>query len=562
MSPLDRRSLLLAFSGSMLATACRTVQGSKLHQGAGSSPAPVVRRRWVPGETAEYKTKYIKAVTLLKANDKKFKPKDVGYYLSWAGLVAVHEKSCQHKNWYLLPYHRLYLLYFEAACQAVLEDPTFAIPYWDWSMDGTIPDEFYDTEALQAPRDLVKGAAIPEGFVSKTVVESILASSEFHNFHSYEPTFSLLGRSTKEEGQFEMLPHDGVHNNIGGIMANATRSPTDPIFWLHHANIDRLWSIWIANHAESILPQLSLTERDKSADPLKALAWGDMTIGLDMTSPKPIGLEQYKDKWTDVLRTAGAQAGIPIDDQQLAGIGFLLVPNSAKPLPAGPFNRAAAPTMLVKDLIAAEKMPFFYDTDMHMSQAGKTLAVLETSTKDGSNKGRTETLLTGKTTVTGNRLATVVTLDAKMLADLPELLGKPAANSVSLTFSNLRMPADEALRRGLIVNYFIVSPEKLDLIPKTLTSTSFKLPEYVGAQSFFLTNHDHGSGVGQHKDPNQISGAIDISAWLTSYIKANGSPTQLVLVAVAANTKKDYEAVSIFAAADKSELGLSVIKSE
>ena len=50
--------------------------------------------------------------------------------------------------------------------------------------------------------------------------------------------------------------HGSVHIAVGGpsqdpqqqgTMATA-HSPADPLFWLHHANIDRLWSQWTAAH--------------------------------------------------------------------------------------------------------------------------------------------------------------------------------------------------------------------------------------------------------------------------------------------------------------------------
>jgi len=51
----------------------------------------------------------------------------------------------------------------------------------------------------------------------------------------------------------EAFPHNKVHNYIGGVglidpgpygvMAN-NLSPIDPIFFLHHANMDRLWDVW------------------------------------------------------------------------------------------------------------------------------------------------------------------------------------------------------------------------------------------------------------------------------------------------------------------------------
>ena len=42
----------------------------------------------------------------------------------------------------------------------------------------------------------------------------------------------------------EFNPHDGVHQAIGGNMSVVALSARDPIFFLHHANVDRLWSAW------------------------------------------------------------------------------------------------------------------------------------------------------------------------------------------------------------------------------------------------------------------------------------------------------------------------------
>src|SRR5262249_38059547 len=47
------------------------------------------------------------------------------------------------------------------------------------------------------------------------------------------------------EGILESQPHDNVHGAMGGPAGNAFMvsflSPVDPIFFLHHGNLDRLW---------------------------------------------------------------------------------------------------------------------------------------------------------------------------------------------------------------------------------------------------------------------------------------------------------------------------------
>jgi hypothetical protein len=47
---------------------------------------------------------------------------------------------------------------------------------------------------------------------------------------------------------FEMKTHAWIHRGIGGHMGNLHHSPNDPAFWLHHANVDRIWARWQRGH--------------------------------------------------------------------------------------------------------------------------------------------------------------------------------------------------------------------------------------------------------------------------------------------------------------------------
>ena len=38
--------------------------------------------------------------------------------------------------------------------------------------------------------------------------------------------------------------HDSGHVWVGGTMLSITTAPTDPVFWMHHAEIDRIWAEW------------------------------------------------------------------------------------------------------------------------------------------------------------------------------------------------------------------------------------------------------------------------------------------------------------------------------
>jgi tyrosinase len=63
----------------------------------------------------------------------------------------------------------------------------------------------------------------------------------------------------------EGFPHNSTHNYIGGVgpipngpWGNMTNnlSPVDPIFFLHHSNMDRLWDVWTRKQQALRLPYL------------------------------------------------------------------------------------------------------------------------------------------------------------------------------------------------------------------------------------------------------------------------------------------------------------------
>ncbi len=49
----------------------------------------------------------------------------------------------------------------------------------------------------------------------------------------------------------EFGPHNSVHGAIGGNMGDTATAGNDPVFWLHHANVDRLWDAWLAQGGRS-----------------------------------------------------------------------------------------------------------------------------------------------------------------------------------------------------------------------------------------------------------------------------------------------------------------------
>jgi tyrosinase len=125
-----------------------------------------------------------------------------------------------------LSWHRWYLLQFERRLQE--EHPDVAIPYWDWIADPRIPVRMNRPQRLRRWR------------ISREWDASFL------------PDRSDLSRVTRRDkfGPFQLRlegEHGAVHIAVGGQMATE-RSPADPLFWLHHANVDRIWTRWQERH--------------------------------------------------------------------------------------------------------------------------------------------------------------------------------------------------------------------------------------------------------------------------------------------------------------------------
>ncbi|HEV7814233.1 MAG TPA: tyrosinase family protein [Janthinobacterium sp.] len=150
---------------------------------------------------------------------------------SWVYWTKIHVNYCPHGIAYFLAWHRGYLNYFEQQLRLVSGDSRLTVPYWNYYGNPVLPPEFTNpasTNPLYVPR-------------TNSNVAQALSMAPFSN------SLTALPRGTANafEPSVEDMPHNPVHDIIGGVMADM-QSPMDPIFWLHHANIDRLWSAWVA----------------------------------------------------------------------------------------------------------------------------------------------------------------------------------------------------------------------------------------------------------------------------------------------------------------------------
>ena len=178
--------------------------------------------------------------------------------------------QCQHQSWYFWPWHRAYLRTFEEIVGAAivsLNGPSdWGLPYWNYSdvklADATaIPKEFTDQtmpDGSQNPLFVsarfgrsvpAKDAALNRSIILGTFVGND-ADSVPPGVGGPRTPFSNSGESS---GLVEDYPHNLVHVDVGGqggdvgfgLMSNPQTAAIDPIFWVHHSNIDRLWEVWL-----------------------------------------------------------------------------------------------------------------------------------------------------------------------------------------------------------------------------------------------------------------------------------------------------------------------------
>ncbi|HXT14964.1 MAG TPA: tyrosinase family protein [Gemmatimonadaceae bacterium] len=269
---------------------------------------------------------------------------------NWFRNAFIHMMDCPHGNWWFYVWHRGYLGYFEQTLRTLSGDPTFAIPYWDWTTLPQIPDGMFngvltptdphyepytrnisafstqlrgpltaywnslnaaqraqlDKRNYKAFDDMwndVMGLDVPsQQFFSGNLTYAFTSGSRYLTrdnpkldpktaydvsphivssgllpklFYSTEPANSFTSSKTASHNDapnagtkfsvLEGLPHNKTHNFIGGVgpcdpgpYGNMTNnlSPVDPIFFLHHSNMDRLWDVWVRKQKALGLPYL------------------------------------------------------------------------------------------------------------------------------------------------------------------------------------------------------------------------------------------------------------------------------------------------------------------
>jgi tyrosinase len=179
--------------------------------------------------------------------------------------------QCQHFSWFFLPWHRMYLLCFEQAVQTAIDEVgggpgDWALPYWNYSSGAesrrlplafrlpTMPDG--SANPLRVEQRLRGNDGAIVATANQASVQACLVEPRFDapsvgglaGFGGPQTGFNHSGSVGAPLGKLEATPHGSMHVAVGHFMGAFATAGLDPMFWLHHCNIDRLWEVWRNRH--------------------------------------------------------------------------------------------------------------------------------------------------------------------------------------------------------------------------------------------------------------------------------------------------------------------------
>jgi tyrosinase len=220
-------------------------------------------------------------------------PADGTPQAAWKRAALSCWATCEHASPYFTTWHRWYLYYFERICRKLSGHQEFTLPYWNYasdngpslqlpevfqqvSSDPTDPNPLYfDDRGLGFANGQATGPQnVPMnsgGFLPYPLTQFGPALSAKAMFPSddaahisgdpTDPVYLGLGYT----GRLECVPHDNVHSFVGGWMQNVPSAAGDPIFFMHHCQIDRLYASWEAQSDDTYNWGTSASQPDEKS---------------------------------------------------------------------------------------------------------------------------------------------------------------------------------------------------------------------------------------------------------------------------------------------------------
>lgn len=228
---------------------------------ATGTPKPPIRHRknvylLTPSQLRALRDAFAKVIRIRRLGDHR------GYQY-WAGLHGVPGQYCVHgptpgRISLFLPWHRAYLYFFELALRD--QNPDAMLAWWDWTSPRAhqegIPPAFAQeasnplfsapiwiaAQPGQDPPMTERDPGDPSRLPQSADVSTVLGIQQFNRFSA----------------RLEQV-HNSVHGWVSGMMGQIDWAAYDPIFWAHHAMIDRIWSLWQLSH-QPVLPSTYLDQ--------------------------------------------------------------------------------------------------------------------------------------------------------------------------------------------------------------------------------------------------------------------------------------------------------------
>lgn len=200
------------------------------------------------------------------------------YVTDFVGMHVAGASNNEHGDSMFLPWHRLYLLDLERLLQQV--NPAVTLPYWRF--DQPAPNLFSEdfigaTESIPSNSPFTPGVSDKRATFSSTNPLSQwkigevngISRAAFFDTQSKpasglpagpnRPAFQLInqlqtlalggsngtfGAKRTQFSAMEGTPHGAAHVSFNGPINFVPEAPKDPLFFLLHCNVDRLWGLW------------------------------------------------------------------------------------------------------------------------------------------------------------------------------------------------------------------------------------------------------------------------------------------------------------------------------
>lgn len=143
-------------------------------------------------------------------------------------------------------------LRYEESLQEI--DPSVTLPYWDSLLDQYMDDSaaslIFSAEFMgNGNGEVTSGPAAnwqtETGPLTRNVgVEGeLFLFEEIHNITTRTRFVEICGMTRDMESYGLEFHHGDIHLWVGGNMAELNTAADDPLFWMHHANVDRIWEL-------------------------------------------------------------------------------------------------------------------------------------------------------------------------------------------------------------------------------------------------------------------------------------------------------------------------------